>query len=103
MCLNVWRALGELGADRHSLLINLGGGVITDIGGFIASTYKRGIVFVNIPTTLLAQIDAAIGGKTGVDLDGLKMKLVFLKTLKKYLFFKFSSYTTSKRDAFGIC
>jgi 3-dehydroquinate synthase len=72
VCLNVWRVLGELGADRQSLLINLGGGVITDMGGFIAATFKRGIAFVNVPTTLLAQVDASVGGKTGVDLDGLK-------------------------------
>ena len=72
VCMNVWRVLGELGADRKSLLVNLGGGVITDMGGFIAATFKRGIAFVNVPTTLLAQIDASVGGKTGVDLDGLK-------------------------------
>lgn len=71
-CMQVWRVLGELHADRQSLLLNLGGGVITDIGGFIAATFKRGIDFVNLPTTLLAQIDASAGGKTGVDLDGLK-------------------------------
>lgn len=75
ICMQVWRVLGELGADRNSLLINLGGGVITDIGGFIASTFKRGISFVNVPTTLLAQIDASAGGKTGVDLDGLKNEI----------------------------
>ncbi len=75
VCLNVWRVLGELGADRNSLLINLGGGVITDMGGFVASTFKRGIAFVNIPTTFLAQIDASVGGKTGIDLDGLKNEI----------------------------
>ncbi|CAN5918443.1 3-dehydroquinate synthase [soil metagenome] len=75
VCVNVWRVLGELGADRHSLLINVGGGVITDMGGFIAATFKRGIAFVNMPTTLLAQIDASVGGKTGVDLDGLKNEI----------------------------
>lgn len=74
-CTQVWRVLGELGADRHALLLNLGGGVITDMGGFIASTYKRGIDFVNLPTTLLAQIDASAGGKTGIDLDGLKNEI----------------------------
>ncbi|HEU4718143.1 MAG TPA: 3-dehydroquinate synthase [Bacteroidia bacterium] len=75
VCMNVWRALSELGADRKSLLINLGGGVITDLGGFVASAYKRGITFINIPTTLLAQVDASVGGKTGVDLDGLKNEI----------------------------
>lgn len=72
VCMQVWTALGELGADRSSLLVNLGGGVITDLGGFIAATFKRGITFINIPTTLLAQVDASIGGKTGVDLGALK-------------------------------
>lgn len=68
-CLNVWRSLIELGADRDSLMINLGGGVVTDLGGFVASTFKRGIKFINIPTSLLAMVDASLGGKTGVDLD----------------------------------
>ena len=68
-CLNVWRRLSELGADRNSLMINLGGGVVTDLGGFVASTFKRGLKFINIPTSLLAMVDASVGGKTGVDLD----------------------------------
>lgn len=71
-CSGVWHALTELGADRKSLIINLGGGVITDLGGFVASTFKRGIAFVNIPTTLLSMVDASVGGKTGVDLGVLK-------------------------------
>jgi len=71
-CTGVWNALTELHADRHSLLITLGGGVITDLGGFVAATYKRGIDFVNIPTTLLSMVDASVGGKTGVDLGVLK-------------------------------
>jgi 3-dehydroquinate synthase len=71
-CTQLWEVLTELGADRHSVLINLGGGVITDMGGFVAATYKRGIRFYNIPTTLLAQVDASTGSKTGVDLGGLK-------------------------------
>ena len=54
------------------MLINIGGGVVTDLGGFVASTFKRGISYVNVPTTLLAMVDASVGGKTGVDLDGLK-------------------------------
>jgi 3-dehydroquinate synthase len=65
----------ELCADRKSLMITLGGGVITDMGGFVASTYKRGIDFVNIPTTLLSMVDASVGGKTGVDLGVLKNQI----------------------------
>ena len=68
----VWEALGNGGASRHSLLICLGGGMITDLGGFAAATFKRGITFVNIPTTLLAMVDAAVGGKTGINFNGLK-------------------------------
>lgn len=71
-CIQLWHSLTELGGDRKSLLLNLGGGVITDLGGFVASTYKRGIDFINIPTTLLAMVDASIGGKNGVDLGTLK-------------------------------
>ncbi len=71
-CVNLWHTLTELGADRKSLMINLGGGVITDMGGFVASTFKRGINFINIPTTLLSMVDASAGGKTGVDLGVLK-------------------------------
>jgi len=74
-CQSVWEQLSELGADRKSLLINLGGGVITDMGGFIASCYKRGIDFVNVPTTLLSMVDASVGGKTGVDLGMLKNQI----------------------------
>lgn len=74
-CQGVWNALTDLGADRNSLLINLGGGVITDLGGFVASVFKRGIDFIHVPTTLLAMVDAAIGGKTGVDLDALKNQI----------------------------
>ncbi len=69
----LWQQLSVLGADRKSLLINLGGGVVTDIGGFVAATFRRGIHFINIPTSLLAMVDAAIGGKTGVDLGGLRI------------------------------
>ncbi|MDP2068939.1 MAG: 3-dehydroquinate synthase [Lutibacter sp.] len=74
-CSGVWHALTELGTDRKSLMINLGGGVITDLGGFVASTFKRGIAFVNIPTTLLSMVDASVGGKTGVDLGVLKNQI----------------------------
>jgi len=72
ICTGVWEALSEYNADRKSLLINLGGGVVTDLGGFVASTYMRGITYINVPTSLLAMVDASVGGKTGVDLGSLK-------------------------------
>ena len=71
----LWNKLSSLGADRKSLIINLGGGVVGDMGGFIASTFKRGIDYINIPTTLLSMVDASIGGKTGVDLGVLKNQI----------------------------
>jgi 3-dehydroquinate synthase len=71
-CIGVWKMLIDFGADRKSLLINLGGGVVTDLGGFAASTFKRGIDFVHVPTTLLSQVDASVGGKTGIDIDSIK-------------------------------
>ncbi|MGB3342414.1 MAG: 3-dehydroquinate synthase [Aequorivita sp.] len=74
-CLQLWHQLSREGADRNSLLINLGGGVVTDLGGFVAATFKRGIAFVNIPTSLLAMVDAALGGKNGVDLGTLKNQI----------------------------
>ncbi|PID69035.1 MAG: 3-dehydroquinate synthase [Flavobacteriia bacterium] len=91
---NIWQKLIDLEVDRNSLIINLGGGVVTDMGGFAALTYKRGLPYINIPTTLLGMVDAAIGGKTGVDFNGLKNQIgviqepllvgidpVYLKTL----------------------
>jgi len=74
-CVGIWNVLTELGADRKSLVINLGGGVVTDLGGFVASTFKRGIDFIHVPTTLLAMVDASVGGKNGVDLDNLKNQI----------------------------
>lgn len=71
----VWTALSQGGATRHSLMINLGGGMVTDLGGFAASTFKRGIDFINIPTTLLAIVDASVGGKTGINFGGLKNEI----------------------------
>lgn len=72
---SVWQALSEQGATRHSLLINLGGGMVTDLGGFAASTFKRGMAYINIPTTLLAMVDASVGGKTGINFNGLKNEI----------------------------
>lgn len=97
---SVWLALSNKGATRHSLMINLGGGMVTDLGGFAASTFKRGIPYINIPTTLLAMVDAAVGGKTGINFNGLKnevgvfspaasvlIETEFLRTLDERNFF----------------
>ena len=71
----VWEFLSQNGANRKSLLINLGGGMLTDLGGFAAASFKRGIRFINIPTTLLGAVDAAVGGKTGINFNGLKNEI----------------------------
>ena len=118
-CLYIWDQLNEFNADRKSLLINLGGGVLTDMGGFCASTYLRGISFINIPTTLLGMVDAAHGGKTGIDFKQLKNQIGvfkdplevildsdYLKTLSKDEFIngyaeclaKISSYNEIKEE-----
>lgn len=75
VCFQVWQALTEYKINRNDLVINLGGGVVTDMGGFIASIYKRGIKFINIPTSLLGMVDASVGGKTGIDLGPFKNQL----------------------------
>ncbi len=84
-CTHVWEAMSELDGDRKSLVINLGGGVITDLGGFVASAFKRGIAFINVPTTLLAMVDASVGGKTGVDLGMLKNQIGVINQPKMVL------------------
>lgn len=71
-CKYLWQCLTDFQAERKSLLINIGGGVIGDMGGFVAGTYKRGFDFINMPTTLLAQVDASVGGKLGIDFNGVK-------------------------------
>lgn len=78
-CVTLWQQLSEKGADRKSLLINLGGGVVTDLGGFVAATFKRGIHCIHIPTSLLAMVDASVGGKNGVDLGSLKNQIGVIK------------------------
>ena len=78
-CEKIWSALIQAGADRNALMLNLGGGVIGDMGGFCAAAYKRGISFIQIPTTLLAQVDASIGGKLGIDFGGVKNSIGFFK------------------------
>ncbi len=72
LCSQIWQTLIDYNADKKALIINLGGGVISDLGGFIASVYKRGVDFINVPTSLLAMADAAVGGKTGIDFAGIK-------------------------------
>lgn len=79
-CTEVWYALTELEADRKSIIINVGGGMVTDLGGFVASTFKRGVDFINVPTSLLAMVDASVGGKTGVDLGTLKNQVGVINT-----------------------
>ncbi len=95
-CIGIWQMLLDFDADRNSLVINVGGGVVTDMGSFAAATFKRGIDFVQVPTTLLSQVDASVGGKTGIDLGRIKniigtfsqpkavfISPVFLKTLSQ--------------------
>jgi 3-dehydroquinate synthase len=72
---SVWQSLSDGGASRRSLLVNVGGGMVTDLGGFAASTFKRGIAYINIPTTLLAMVDASVGGKTAINFNGLKNEI----------------------------
>ena len=72
---HVWQELQQRGATRHSLMVNLGGGMVTDLGGFAASTFKRGIAYINVPTTLLSMVDASVGGKTGINFGGLKNEI----------------------------
>lgn len=92
----VWKTLSDKHATRRSFMINLGGGMVTDLGGFAASTFKRGIRYINVPTTLLGAVDAAVGGKTGINFNGLKNEIgvfnpaetvlistVFFKTLSR--------------------
>ena len=90
VCYQVWQAFSEYGFTRKDLVINLGGGIVTDMGGFIASIFKRGMDYINIPTTLLGMVDASIGGKTGIDLDNFKNQLgTFYHPRKIYIDTKF--------------
>ena len=82
---HVWTCLQQGGATRHSLMVNLGGGMVTDLGGFAASTFKRGMNYINIPTTLLAMVDASVGGKTGINFGGLKNEIGVFSTAKSVI------------------
>lgn len=97
-CTRVWQALTRHQFDRKSLMINLGGGVIGDMGGFIAGTYKRGIEFVQVPTTLLSQVDASVGSKLGIDFEGFKNHIgLFLDPQAVYIYPDFLQ-TLSQRE-----
>ncbi len=87
-CLYIWQVLTDNHFDRKSLFINLGGGVIGDMGGFCAATYKRGIPFINLPTTLLAQVDASVGGKLGIDFQKFKNHIGYFKSPEKVIIFE---------------
>jgi 3-dehydroquinate synthase len=97
-CQIIWNSLFEAGADRKSLLINLGGGVIGDMGGFCASTFKRGMPFLQIPTTLLSQVDASIGGKLGIDFGNVKNSIGIFGNPKTVLIDPFFLKTLSARE-----
>jgi len=97
-CQLIWQKLTDHHFDRKSLLINLGGGVIGDMGGFCAVTYKRGIDFINIPTTLLAAVDANVGGKLGIDFQGLKNHLGFFQDPKAVFIDPIFLDTLSKKE-----
>jgi 3-dehydroquinate synthase len=92
VCAQIWEALSDYEIGRKDLIINFGGGVITDLGGFVASLFKRGLDFINIPTTLLSQVDASVGGKTGVDLGPFKNQIgVFSDAQHVFIDHKFLS------------
>ena len=96
---HVWQQLQEGGATRHSLLVNLGGGMVTDLGGFAASTFKRGITFINIPTTLLAMVDASVGGKTGINFGGLKNEVGVFSNAQQVIIDTSSSAPSTSRTS----
>ncbi|MGB3467700.1 MAG: iron-containing alcohol dehydrogenase, partial [Cyclobacteriaceae bacterium] len=97
-CEQLWGALTEAGFGRKDVVINLGGGVIGDMGGFVASTYKRGIDFINLPTTLLSQVDASIGGKLGIDFNGFKNHIGLFREPTKVLVYPPFIETLSDRE-----
>lgn len=100
-CIPLWQTLSDKGADRSSILINLGGGVVTDLGGFVACTYQRGIDFINIPTSLLAMVDASVGGKTGVDLGSLKNQVGIIRQPQMVLVDSVFLATLEKRELYS--
>ena len=94
----VWSEMAQCGATRHSLMVNLGGGMVTDLGGFAAATFKRGINFVNVPTTLLGAIDASVGGKTGINFNGLKNEIGAFAPAKAVIVSTIFFHTLSEQE-----
>ena len=88
----VWDEMERMGVTRHSLVINLGGGMVCDLGGFAAATFKRGVRFINVPTTLLGAVDAAVGGKTGFNYNSLKNEIETRKKIQKSQAFEINKY-----------
>jgi len=101
VCSTIWKTLLENNADKNTLLINLGGGVITDLGGFIASTYKRGIDFINIPTSLLAMADASVGGKNGINFGEIKNSIGTITQPKAVFIYPDFIETLSKKHVYN--
>ncbi len=97
-CQHIWSELLRLRADRNTVLVNVGGGVVSDMGGFAAATYKRGIAFINVPTSLLAMVDASVGGKTGIDFGGIKNSIGVFKTPEAVLIDTIFLQTLSPRE-----
>ncbi len=103
ICAQIWGTLSDYGADKNSLFVNFGGGVISDLGGFVASTFKRGIPFINIPTTLLSQVDASVGGKTGINANNLKNEIgVYSNPLAVFVSTDFLSTLDSRQVTAGM-
>jgi 3-dehydroquinate synthase len=96
----VWTELGNHGGTRHSLLVIIGGGMVTDLGGFAASTFKRGITYINIPTTLLSMVDASVGGKTGINFNGLKNEIGVFNTATRVII---DTHFLKTLDVANIC
>ena len=102
-CEQIWQFMTEQTFDRKALVINLGGGVIGDMGGFVAQTYKRGIDFVQVPTTLLSQVDASVGGKLGVDFGAFKNHIGLIRRTRRSLYLsRILKNIIQKRTSFRI-
>ncbi|MFA0962756.1 3-dehydroquinate synthase [Roseivirga sp. BDSF3-8] len=97
-CQKIWQAMTDAKMDRRGLMLNLGGGVIGDMGGFCAATYKRGINFINVPTTLLAQVDASVGGKLGIDFGALKNHIGIFRIPDRVLIYPVLLQTLPERE-----